>query len=59
MASISAAAPVSVQVAPGSAPVLSVANLNVAFQTIDHSGRIGWTPVVNCSPSAPMAQIQG
>ncbi|MFP9139183.1 ABC transporter ATP-binding protein [Devosia sp. XGJD_8] len=47
MASISAAAPVSAQVAPGSAPVLSVANLNVAFQTIDHSGRIGWTPVVN------------
>ena len=28
-------------------PILSVANLNVAFQTIDHSGRIGWTPVVN------------
>nr|WP_314257475.1 ABC transporter ATP-binding protein [uncultured Devosia sp.] len=28
-------------------PVLSVANLNVAFQTTDHSGRIGWTRVVN------------
>ncbi|MET0439355.1 MAG: ABC transporter ATP-binding protein [Devosia sp.] len=28
-------------------PILSVANLNVAFQTIDHAGRVGWTPVVN------------
>ncbi|WP_295044701.1 ABC transporter ATP-binding protein [uncultured Paracoccus sp.] len=28
-------------------PVLSVADLSVAFQTVDHSGRIGWTQVVN------------